>query len=363
MPKKTNDKTPEDLTETSEEILEDKPKPRKKIVRKVKKGAGPDLSSLPNTATPVHMDSIAKPISAHDLHNQKPEVAFMPDVPEETLKQEAAKEFKRPETKASRQSDATFLVPEKFGFNFKSERASQKDKKGKLIRNLSVAVLLFLLILLGGLYYMNSYSSKLLGDNSSNMLDPAPAQSQSVPSTSYKLALSKVSPDLAPSLVNLLQSKFGNDYGYTAYQGTLPAVTTDTLFVKKSEDPLNTTLLNELGTYGIKPEIRQIPDLQTNAVLALTPTLSKVDLTGLTSSVYNASGTGGLAKKYCATLLSYKVTSCNPLNATTLQNGSTLKYKSVRALFMLKRTLNFQGMSFTPAISTQVEDIAVTLGK
>lgn len=359
MPKKINE-APAGSSEG-----EVKPKPRKKTVRKTKKTDGPDLSSLPNTATPVHMDSIAKPISADDLHNQKADaVVFVPEEVE-AVKHEAMRDIKPRETPAfQKQSDATFLVPEKFGFNLKTEKLNQDANKSKFIRTMAVFIIVVILLLLGGLFYMSSYSSKIMNSTNSNV---AVSGDHNLPANAspagYTLAYSNVPADLSPILTSLLQAKFGKDYGYSNYTVGLPAVNADTLFVKKSDDARNVDLLNELANYGIKPEIQQLDSLQTSAVLALTSTVAKPDLTGLTSAVYNATGVSGLAKKYCGILTSYKVTSCNPLNAITTQTGSTVKYKTVKALFTLKRTADFKNDVFSPADSKQVEDIAVTLGK
>jgi hypothetical protein len=364
VPTKKTAATSDDFEKAELEIKEseDKPKPKKKVVRKVKKTDGPDLSSLPNNAGPVQMDSVAKSVSADALHNHH----TAKDVPDQMVvseKHEAMRDIKL----RDRQSDATFLIPEKFGFDLRPDKKEHnKAKKGIFLKRLSYALIILILLLLGALFLLTKYSSKLLTNKTDNVAtntDSTPADKGATPaSAAYSLAYSNISAELKPTLTSLLQAKFAN-YGYTDYKGILPEAKVDTLFVKQSADKNNTDLINALAAYGIKPEIQQVDGLQSAAVLFMVPLVSSPDLSPATATVYNASGVSGLAKKNCTILTGYKVTSCNPLNATGTQTGTTVTYKNVKTLFVLKRTPEYKNAVFSAADSKQIEDIRLTLGK
>jgi hypothetical protein len=365
VPTKKTAATQDDFEKAELEIKESeaKPKPKKKVVRKVKKTDGPDLSSLPNNAGPVQMDSVAKSVSADALHNHH-QAKDVPDQMVVSEKHEAMRDIKL----RDRQSDATFLIPEKFGFDLRPDKKQQnKAKKGIFLKRLSYALIILILLLLGALFLLTKYSSKLLTtktDNVATNVDSTQTGQSSAPaSAAYTLAYSNVSADLKPTLTSLLQAKFGNGYGYTDYKGILPEAKVDTLFVKQSADKNNTDLINALATYGIKPEIQQVDGLQSAAVLLMVPLVPSPDLSPATATVYNASGVSGLAKKNCTILTGYKVTSCNPLNATGTQTGTTVTYKNVKTLFVLKRTPEYKNAVFSAADAKQIEDIRLTLGK
>ena len=357
-------KTKEEVESESTEASKPTPKPKRKVVRKPKKDAGPDLSSLPNNATPVQMDSVAAlPVSADDLHNKQPTTVVT------ATQHEAMRDIKpREHRRAHPKAEADFLVPEKFNFDFNKNQKRSVGKKGisnKVVYTLAV----LLLLLIGGLYYLTSYSTKMLGQ-SDNVAVNTPAQpgngtpeAQAPVPASYSLSFSNVPTELKPLLTNALRDKFGASWGYTDYASTSLQPKVDTLFVKTSDQTENASLLTALNDLGIKPEIQQMADLSSSAVLYLMPTLDKPDLTGLTSTVANASGVSGLAKKYCGFLLADKVTACQAINATSTQTGTTVSYKEPKVFFTLKRTTDFAKAVFTPADSKQVEDIKVTIGK
>ncbi|MDB4939805.1 MAG: hypothetical protein JWO40_230 [Candidatus Doudnabacteria bacterium] len=396
--------------------LEAKPKSKKKVVRKVKKSEGPDLSSLPNNAGPVQMDSVAKVVSADSLHNStsmpavvseqmvvpeyklgdfssktedkagskmEPKAETKPEIKPEPKKEAFAVASSKtaepakfdpimPAKKSESKNDATFLIPEKFGFDLKSgNRRTDGEVHGKSNRKLAYFLIVLIILLIAGLLFLNKYSSKLLKtDNVSTDVvttdnsGEQPANSGTPAPGAFTVGFANVPSDLQPTLTDLLQKKFGSDISYSTYSGpALPAIKADTLFVKSSVGTNNTAVMNALADLGIKAEIQQMDNLSNGAVLALTPTIVGPDLSSMTAAVYNASGVSGLAKKYCATLTAYKVTSCNALNATSNQTGTTVNYKNPKALFILKRTADYQKVTFAPADSKQVEDIRVTIGK
>ncbi len=349
MPKKTTV-----ASDPADQEMEVKPKPktatRKKVVRKKK--TEPDLSSLPNNAGPVQMDSVARPISAHELHDNGPVLIPLDD----DGQREIMRDIKPREVKR----DADFLVPEKFGFDLKGDKKRRvKSSRGPL-KLITYTLVVLILLMLGALYFLNSYSSKMADQGSENTVV---TDNQDNKTAGYTFAYANVSNEFKTPLNSILQNKFGNDLGLTDNTATLPAVTVDTLFVKDSAAQENTDILNELMANGIKAQIQQNNDITTSAVLYLTSTLANPDLTGMVAGVYNATGTTGLAKKNCDVLLRYHVTSCQPLNSTGTQKGTTINYKSVKVLFNLKRTPEFNNAAFSQAGTGQVEDIKVTLGK
>jgi len=337
--------------------MEVKPKPKRKVVRK-KKSDEPDLSSLPNNAGPVQMDSIAKPISAESVHADMIHDSGPSLMP---LDDDGQREMMRDIKPREKHRDADFLVPEKFGFDLKGEKKRKvKTSRGPL-RVITYVLIILIILMIGALYYLNSYSSKMAEQQSNDTT--VADQSGASQTREYTVSYANVPAEFKPAINSILQNKFGNNLGLTDNAVTLPAVTVDTLFVKDSASQENTDILNELTANGIKAQIQQNNDITTSAVLYMTNTLASADISGLVAGVYNATGVSGLAKKNCDVLLKYHATSCQALNATSSQKGSTVNYKEPRVLFNLKRTSEFNGMAFSPAGAGQVEDVRVTLGK
>jgi hypothetical protein len=343
--------TKKTIAESGSDELE-KPKPKRKVVRKVKK-AEPDLSSLPNNAGPVGMDSVARPVAASHLHNKHTQ----PVTPVEVDQHEVMRDIKPRE----HHRDATFLVPEKFGFDLKTEHKARRAARTRFVKIMAYGLTILILLLVGALFYLNSYSSKIADQDTDIVTDTT--DTTDVAPVAYSVNFANVPADLKPVLTDLLQKKFGTEPGFADYTNALPEVKVDTLFVKDSADQKNTDLITELATYGIKPEVQQVDTLQAGSVLYLTTLLAKPDLSGMTSAVYNATGVSGLAKTNCDILLGYKATACQALNATSSQTGTTVAYKNVKALFNLKRSTQYQAAKFSAAPLEQVEDIRLTVGK
>lgn len=356
MPTKKTKATEENADEQASKPVQ---KPKRKTVRKVKKTEGPDLSSLPNNAAPVQMDSVA-PIAADVLHTKQHK---QPVQEVEAEQYEAMRDIKPREHHHHKSDPADFLVPEKFNFDFNKNQKRTPRSKQHWVHKLAYVLIALIILLIGALYYLNSYSTKMLDSENVTTEDNTNTTPTDTATQTYTLSFAGVPADLKPILTNALNSKFGSSWGYGSYAGQIPTAKVDTLFVKESGKQETTNLLAALSDLGIKPEIQQVPDLQSSAVLFLTPTLAKPDLTGMVASVANATGQSGLAKKYCTTLLSYKVTSCQAINATSSQNGNTIAFKSLKALFTLKRTTEFANARYTQADSKQVEDIKLVLGK
>ncbi len=343
MPRKNQSSEPENDSETK--IT----KPRRKTAGK-KKTDEPDLSVLPGGADEggYDIDSVAKPVSADSLHGRAGSVDD--EEHHDKMRDIKPREFHR---------DATFLVPEKFGFDLKSgmPRHQKRSAWGKLAYILIILIVIFLV----GLYALNRYSSKLVNNTSENVAvsnnTGATQQSQG-----YTLGLASVPDAFKAPLQSLLAAQYPNNFTVTDSSAQLTQATADTLFIKSDGVSQNNDLLAFLATNGIKAQLQQVNNLPQDAVLYLSPTVASPDLSTLTATVYNATNTSGLAKKNCDILTKYKVTSCNALNATQPQTGTTVSYKELKALFILKRTPEFQGATFNPAASTQIEDIRVTIG-
>ncbi|MBU6447708.1 LytR C-terminal domain-containing protein [Patescibacteria group bacterium] len=343
MPRKTQASEPSEDSETKTT------KPKRKTTRKKKEGE-PDLSVLPGGAdeTGHGIDSVAKPVSADSLHGRSP--IFDEEEQHDKMRDIKPREFHR---------DATFLVPEKFGFDLKNGVPGRKKRSGW--SKLAYVLIVLIIIFLAGLYALNKYSGKLTQNTSENVAMPGGSGSQQT--QGYTLGLSSVPDALKAPLQSLLSAQYTSNFNVVDSAAQLPQVTADTLFIKSEGVTQNNDLLAFLATNGIKAQLQQVDNLPQDAVLYLTPTVASPDLSTLTAAVYNATSTTGLAKKNCDILTKYKVTSCNALNATQPQTGTTVSYKQLKALFILKRTPEYQNATFNPAPSSQVEDISITIGK
>jgi len=334
------------------------------------------------------------PLSAASLHKQPmvaptaamPAASPMPSSSLNLSKMSPSKdgEILRDIKPRENPKDAAFLAPEKFGFDLKKNSVGAKASKGKWINILiySLSTLIILLTIL--LFFLTFYSGKIVKDSSTDLSgqQPAATSTSSTSGTqpaagstaatttpaagSYTFTITNLATDLQTALVALVQGQFKDSSVAVSNNNSnlsLPAVTVDTIFVKAANQPQTVALMSLLSKYGIKPQIQTKLDLPADASLDFVTILPKPDLSGLTSTVYNATGTSGLAKKFCATLTAYKVSNCQPLNATATQTGTTISYKNVSALFTLRRTNEFAAAKYSQADKTQIEDIKVTLGK
>lgn len=343
MPRKTQASEPNDDSETKTT------KPKRKTSRKKKDGE-PDLSVLPGGADESghDIDSVAKPLSADSLHGRSP--IFDEEEQHDKMRDIKPREFHR---------DATFLVPEKFGFDLKSGAPGRKKRSGW--SKLAYVLVILIIIFLAGLYALNKYSGKLVQNTSDNIAVQSNSGQQQA--QGYTLGLASVPDAIKAPLQTMLAAQYPNNFTVADSTAQLPQVSADTLFIKSESNSQNNDLLSFLATQGIKAQLQQVDNLPQDAVLYLSPTVAAPDLSTLTAAVYNATSTTGLAKKDCDVLTKYKVTSCNALNAAAPQTGTTVSYKELKVLFILKRTPEYQNATFNPAPSSQVEDISITIGK
>lgn len=268
--------------------------------------------------------------------------------------------------------DAAFLAPEKFGFDLK-KNAPGATGKGKwinvLIYSLSTLIILLTVLLFALTFYSGKVTENktadLSGQEQPTQTGDQPAQTP-VQSGQYKFTITNLPTDLQNVLVQLVKAEFKDNSVAVNNDNAdlkLPEVKTDTIFVKQANVAQTNTLMTMLAKYGIKPEIQTKADLPVDASLFFVTTLPKPDLSGLTATVYNASGVSGLAKKNCDILVAYKVSNCQALNATATLTGMTVEYKNVKAFFVLRRTPEFSGAKYSQAGSAQIEDVKVTVGK
>ncbi len=324
--------------------------------------AAPMMDSA-KTATPT------APLSAASLHKQPmaAPMAPMAAVPAKVNDAEIIRDIKPRENP----KDAAFLAPDKYGFDLKKNSGSAGRGKWVNILIYSLSTLIILLTIL--LFALTFYSGKMVKNSDSDLSGQDNTEQTTTTdnstgqvATGYSFTITNLPADLQDALIGLVKTEF-KDSSITVSNDNanlkLPEVKADTIFVKQANQPQTKTLMDMLAKYGIKPEIQQKEDLPVAASLFFVTTLAKPDLSGLTSTVYNATGTGGLAKQYCATLTSFKVSNCQALNATANQTGTTIVYKNVKAFFTLKRTSNFATAKFSAAPITQIEDIKVTVGK
>lgn len=145
----------------------------------------------------------------------------------------------------------------------------------------------------------------------------------------------------------------------------IATLTQDTLLFKPSAQPAATAVLAELATLGLQPKLVANSNISDDFALYLTTVPANTDLSAYTATVVNASGVTGAAKKVCAQLAAYHVASCTAQNgAGNLAGGLQVRYKDVKAMVVLARTLNFGTASFVQVgESQQVEDVQVVIGK
>ncbi len=344
-------------SESSEQ--ETKTKPKKKVVRKKKAELEDqvDLSVLPNNGGPVQMDSVIDPVAAESVHSRYHSLEPVDEEERQAERRDIMQDIKPRDYK----HDAAFLVPEKFGFELKPRHSFSKTGgiSGKLVWIISGLIVVLVIVFVS----LSIYSNKVANTKSENVAIPSQQAEQNPSPGSYRLAMSNIPEEFKSPLTSILQGKFKDRLVFAETAGNLPAVTKDTLFIKQAGQQMATDLLVFLAANGIKAEMQQVDGLEAEAVLYLSSTIANPDLSGLTAAAYNATGVSGLAKKNCDTLLKYKATSCNALNATANQTGSTVKYKTEKALFVLKRTPEYASAKFGLAGSDQVEDIRLTIGK
>ncbi|MEK7652291.1 MAG: hypothetical protein AAB351_03815 [Patescibacteria group bacterium] len=338
---------------------ETKTKSKKRVVRKKKTETEdqPDFSVFPNNGGPVQMDSVIDPVAAESIHNRYHSLEPVDEEQRDEEKRDIMRDIKPRDYK----HDATFLVPEKFGFELKPRHSFPKQGGlgGKLVWIISGLIVVLIIVFVS----LSIYSNKVANNNSENVAIPSEQAERNQNTGTYRLAISNVPEEFKSPLTSLVQNKFKDQLVFADNSSTLPAVTKDTLFIKQAGQQLATDLLVFLASNGIKAEMQQADDLQAEAVLYLSSTVSNPDLSGLTAAAYNATGVSGLAKKNCDVLIKYKVTSCNALNATANQTGSTVTYKTEKALFVLKRTPEYATAKFGLAGADQVEDIRLMIGK
>ncbi len=344
-------------SESSEQ--ETKTKPKKKVVRKKKTDLEDqvDLSVLPNNGGPVQMDSVIDPVSAESIHSRYHSLEPVDEEERAAERRDIMQDIKPRDYK----HDAAFLVPEKFGFELKPRHSFSKTGgiSGKLVWIISGLIVVLIIVFVS----LSIYSNKVANNNSENVAIPSEQAEQNPSTGAYRFAMINVPEEFKSPLTGLLQNKFKDQLVFADNASTLPVVTKDTLFIKEAGQQMATDLLVFLAANGIKAEMQQVDDLQAEAVLYLSSTVANPDLSGLTAAAYNATGVAGLAKKNCDILIKYKATSCNALNATANQTGSTIKYKTEKALFVLKRTPEYATAKFGLAGADQVEDIRLTIGK
>jgi hypothetical protein len=138
----------------------------------------------------------------------------------------------------------------------------------------------------------------------------------------------------------------------------------DTILYKSAQQSQAQSIATLLSKqFGIQAQLQENDTLTEDIVLFLTPTVQNPDLSSDAAIVYNGNGTSGIAKQYCGYLTADKVSSCASANASAPATGLVVSYKNQAAYATLIRTSQFAKATFQQAPNTQVQDIAVTVGK
>jgi hypothetical protein len=277
----------------------------------------------------------------------------------------------------SANNDASFLAPEKFTFDLKKQKPFAKNPRrahSKWVKTLVYFLSGIIVLMAAALLILTFYSAKILNlsqPQTGNIAMPAQdntAQTSSSATNSGTAQASKLAIGLvnisepAKSLIaNALQSVYTIDSAQTA--SAVPAATTDTLYLKSSAQAKSQDILAALAQLGLKPQIQNKEDVADDAILYLVSTLQNPNFSGLTASVYNATGIAGTAKKYCDILNTFKITACSALNSPSRQTGLSVATKSSAVIVNLSRTSQFQSAQFVAPAQGQIEDIRVTVGK
>jgi hypothetical protein len=258
------------------------------------------------------------------------------------------------------QTDAAFLAPEKFGFDLREKHMKRKSQT-KWLKGFFYFLGTLIILTAVALFLLSAYSTRLLDTQTEN---PTTTEEQNPTAPiSGQYAIVNAEKELSDKLSGLISNKFGTELTFdSSALPTLPQAEADTLFYRSQAQEQANSLQAYLNELGIKPQLQINDQMNSDIALYLVNILSQPDLSSQTTTVYNATETTGLAKKNCDLLTSWKAASCQPLNATTAQNGTTISYKSDKAYFNLKRTNEFKGAKFGEADSAQVQDIVVTLG-
>jgi hypothetical protein len=260
-------------------------------------------------------------------------------------------------------SDAAFLAPEKFGFDLREKHMKRKTQT-KWLKGFFYFLGTLIILTAVALFLLSAYSAKLLNTDTVVETETSEQTAEPTAPASGKYAIVNAEKELSDKLSGLITKKFGTELTFDASAlPTVPQVSADTMFYRSQAQEQANKLQIYLNELGIKPQLQINDQMNEDVALYLVNILPKPDLTGLTSTVYNATGVTGLAKKNCDLLQTWSVTSCSPLNAPNEQTGSTITYKTDKAYFNLKRTNEFKGAKFSQADTAQVEDIKITLGK
>jgi len=224
--------------------------------------------------------------------------------------------------------DASFLAPKEYSFGLR-----QKPKGGAGFLRILVYVISVLIILIAlVVIYITVFPPKAanLPQTANSSASAASGQQANQPAAansspnSYKVSIVGAPSGLLSFLDSTLQSvnsvQYVPDQPFrSGFDDGILAAAADTIYFKSSAQQQVNNLLGVLNSVGINPKIQQDDSIPDDFVIFLTANPVGLDLSADTAVVYNASGVSGAAKKYCAILQTYKVTGCNPQNATSRQ--------------------------------------------
>lgn len=258
-------------------------------------------------------------------------------------------------------ADTSFLKSDDYSFGLKEKKSSSNwvTKTAYVLGTLIV----LMLVVLGAITYFNNRNLNVT-DNTGNQEQTETPTDNTPAATVFKYTISGP----ASEYIQKVQSAIGTKISDLAFDSTttnsLPALTEDTILFKTAAVDKANALQQQLASLGIKAKLQEKSDITTDIAVYLTPTVSAADLSGNTSSVYNASGKTGAAKALCDVLTKYKVNSCTAVNFSgTPPTGLQLYSANQNLYFMLKRTAEFKNATFNTSQSGQVEDIRVVIGK
>ena len=334
------------------------------------------MQRTPRSIKPVHARALHQQGETHTanriipFHSKMTEdrvehvAVSSPVIPSEEVSSAAA-ELEKIRSRMKQNKDAQFLVPDTMGFDLKAKQQARKSKtrwfKGFLYFTGTLIILSAV-----SLFLLSMYSTQFL--NAPEETIPTATEETETPAvteeqSSVRYAIMNAQDTVKSKLSGLISSKFGDGLSLDpSTTPTLSQVTVDTLFYATEAKDQAGLLEKFLAEQGIVPKLQINDEMGVDIALYMVTTIAQPDLSGNTAVVYNATSTTGLAKKNCDLLTKYKVESCQAMNATTPETGTTVLYKDNKAYFTLIRTTEFKGAKFEVAPTTQTEDIRVTIG-
>ncbi len=272
------------------------------------------------------------------------------------------------------EKDAAFLAPASSSFGLKPKiHTKSQSRQSRFWRGFIYALSIIIILAAAALFILVLNPSKqifghggfiLFKHHATKTQQGATVSSATQAQGSFKLVVVNANSDISAIVSQVAAQASAGEVviDHPSDLISLPVENTDTLFFKTQAQDQMQKLLAGLVQYNIKPQIQNSDSITDDMNLYLVSILPSANLSSQTASVYNATNTAGLAKKYCGYLENYKISSCSALNAAQNQSGITVFYKNKALLPILERLAELQKATFSQADPSQAEDIKIIVG-